>query len=403
MSIQIPLDFNVEHIDHGARMGELRIGRTTIETPIAGLNHVDNQYLRKGENVLRATNVQKVPIIEAVYDMKIDEHFRITQQLRNQIIRSLKNRSRRNVSCIANFRINTNYSPNILEFLIETQIEANCSDIITIPDPTLKSFDQNWINSLTRALEISRENLDTRRYIDIMPMVSLNQGKGVLLQKVNWLLGQQINSIGFRMIGQGRKYLKNCIELINNQEEHIWIHLTDVQKDWNGISETHIDTLYGIDTVIKRKAYQYSILFSQNLSTGVNRGLMPTPIGIPIPTNTNQPTIPPIIRDKNIFEADYLGFINPVDYRDDFGDNLHCNCPMCRRARNINTLVRHLQGSAGRGILQVHNQFNSILEFNNLRSSIDDDELALYLNEKRFIQDNFTQFNNRFPNLSEEN
>lgn len=401
MSIDIPLDFNIEHIDHGARMGELRIGRRTIETPIAGINHVDNQYLKKGENFLRTTNIQEVPIIEAVYDLKIDENFRTTQQTRNQIIRSLKKRSRNNISCIANFRINSTYSQNILEFLVETQIQANCSDIITIPDPTLRLFDQNWINSITRALEVSRENLDSRRYIDIMPMLSLNQGKRILLQKVNWLLGQQINSIGFRMVGQGKKYLKNCIDLINNQEEPIWIHLTDVQKEWNGISETHIDTLYGIDTVIKRKAYQYSILFSQ--STNINRGLMPTPVGISIPTNTNQPTIPSIIREKNIFEGDYLGFINPVDYREDFGNNLHCNCPMCNRARNINTLVRHLQGSAGRGILQVHNQFNSTSEFNNLRSSIDDDELTIYFNEKRFIQDNTAQINERFPNLSDEN
>ena len=110
MSIQIPLDFNVEHIDHGARMGELRIGRTTIETPISGLNHVDNQYLKKGESVLRATDAQEVPIIEVVYDLKINENFRITTQVKNQIIRSLKNRSRRNISCITNFRIKNNYS-----------------------------------------------------------------------------------------------------------------------------------------------------------------------------------------------------------------------------------------------------------------------------------------------------
>ena len=374
MSINIPLNFNVEHIDHGARMGELRIGRSIIETPIAGINHVDNKYLRKGENFLRTTNVQESPIIEAVFDLKIDENFRTTQQTRNQIARSLRNRSRNNIACIANFRINSNYSQNILEFLVETQIHANCSDIITSPDPTLRSFDQNWINSITRGLEVSRENLDTGRYIDIMPIISLNQGKGVLLQKISWLLGQQINSVGFRMVGQGRKYLNNCIDLINDQEEPIWIHLTDVQKEWNGISETHIDTLYGIDTV-----------------------------GIPLPSRSNQPVIPPIIREKNIFEGDYLGFINPFDYRDDFGADLHCNCPMCRRARNINTLVRHLQGSAGRGILQVHNHYNSISEFNNLRRSIDDDELPIYFNEKRFIQDNTEQINERFPNLSEEN
>lgn len=383
-------------------MGELNINGITIETPRMGLNHTERGYLRRGEGVLRSGIKQNIGIHEIVSDQKIDKNTRFDNNALNALINSLRDKSRRDIPTIIQFRIsNKIINQNALRFLINAQIGANCSDIVTIPDPTLRSFNQVWINYIENAIRYVTDHFETGRFVNFMPVLSLNQGKRVLLQKVNWLLSRNIDAIGFRMTGSGKKYINSLVEVINAKENDIWIHLSDVKKSWYGISESHIDTLYGIDTIIKRKAYKYGAFFmARQQSSVASRGLMPTPVGIPIPsTQIQQPIIPPIIKNKNIFESSYLGFINPRDIRNNFGINLSCNCPACRNARNINELVRQLTASYGRGILEVHNSFNANREFVNIRNSIDNDEVQIYFNQKRFIQDNLNSIQERFPNM----
>jgi hypothetical protein len=394
-------DFDIEHDNNGARMGKIKISNNIIKTPKMGLNHIERQYLRKGEGVIRTSKTQDFNLYEIVSDLQVDKNTRTDKIAFQKLIESIKRKSRKNVPTITQFRLNTkSFSQRILRFLINAQIEADCSEIITIPDPILRTFDQTWRNYLDDAVIQTRNHFGTGKLVNLMPILPLRQGKRVLLQKVNYLLSKNIETIGFRMVGSGKKYLNEIIENINSQENDIWIHLTDVSKSWNGISEPHINTLYGADTFIKRKAHRNTAIFLSLRQTSVaSRGLMPTPVGITIPTIRTQTTIHPIVENKNIFESKYLGYINPNDIIADFGPRLICHCPVCRNAISVDKLKRQLIASYGRGILEVHNYFNANQEFEKIRTSIDNDNVQNYFIQKRFIQNNLNIIQVRFPRM----
>ncbi len=394
-------DFNIEHDNNGARMGKIKIGSSIIKTPKMGLNHIERQNLRKGEGIIRTSRSQEFDLYEIVSDLQVDDNTRTDRIAFQKLIESLKRKSRKNIPTITQFRLkNKSFPQRILRFLINAQIEADCSEIITIPDPILKTFDQTWKNYLDDAINRIRNHIGTGKLVNLMPILPLRQGKRVLLQKVNWLLSKNIETIGFRMVGSGKKYLNEIIENINSQEDDIWIHLTDVSKSWKRISEAHINTLYGADTMIKRKAHKNTAIFLSLRQTSVtSRGLMATPVGITIPTTQTQATIHPIIENKNIFESKYLGYINPNDIITDFGPRLICSCPVCRNAISVDKLKRQLIASYGRGILEVHNYYNANQEFENIRTSIDNDDVKNYFIQKRFIQNNLNTIQVRFPKM----
>ena len=181
---KISFEFTVEHSDRGARMGEICIGRKIIETPISGLNHVENKHLRRGEGILQTVNRQPAPFLEVVYDLPIKRNLRLDRNLLNTITQSMRRKSRRDTPTITMFRVSKDFSNDILEFLVNIQIQANSSEIITIPDPILRDYSQYWRTSMNNGLNLARNNLETGRNVEIMPVISLNQDKKVLTQKV---------------------------------------------------------------------------------------------------------------------------------------------------------------------------------------------------------------------------
>jgi hypothetical protein len=394
--------FDIEVIDRldEVRVTRFRLGRKQFNTPYCGIIHTDMKKLIRGAGLInqRPPNVNLHEIvIDYGNQQSINTLFQNPQKI-NDLKRRIIRDTRSDIENLLQFRIKKGVvlSGHQLTELIRIQAETERLSVISIPEPIVGIFDNSWKNSMQPPLDKAIEACDIGLANIYIPIISLDQPISIVNGKIHWLIQKHVPAIGFRAVGTFARRLQRAIDILNQNEESIWVHLFDLQKKYLDISQVHLVPLLGVDTISVKKAF--------------SRGGPPqTPIDITdfltpedIPLDAEEQSIetlraPAIPRD--LFEERALGFLSESQRIESFGHELTCSCPICHRARSIEVLQEMFSQLDRKALLQVHECVGFNNELNLIQQAIHNNDLNEYYEAKTLINEKREQISDRYPHL----
>jgi hypothetical protein len=232
--------------------------------------------------------------------------------------------------------------------LTDFQIFSNM-DIIAYPDYKVRA--QPYLRNLDRIVQyIHSKGLNS----PIMPYVNTAHKINVFEAKVKGILDRGYSSIGLEIRGGLGIYPQLTFIQRKLNDKNIWIHGSNVGPRYprSNLSYVHLLPYFGIDTFART-------------------------IFLP-------PVNPMMAKSATRFDALTLGVLKYHTHREKYGQELHCDCPVCT-GRNLESFYR---GTARQVVLRskAHDVIASSLEFATARDRIAYGEFREYLLDKEYAK-----------------
>lgn len=392
-------EFEINEIEGKIRVGQLRLGYKELTTPYWSIIQTERKRLIRGLNLIDYS-IPSINMLEIIFDYKEQDEIRKLLS-DNQLIEDLKNKiqreSRRDSENIFQFRSSSNIKlkSSDLNKLIKIQADSECLSVITIPDPIVGESGIIWESIMDSALKNAKNYVDTENAYIFMPIVSLNQPKKVVKRKIYWLIRKKVRAIGLRAVGTFIPRLQLATDIINKSKNDLWVHLFDLNKKYLQISQMHLAPLAGIDTISIKKGYARRRFPQKTIDTGD----FPEPEGIPLDADIEAEDISESPgQPKDLFEGRALGFLSESEQISNFGHELNCSCPICRRAHySADELIALLSQQDRKSLLQVHEYFAFPNELNSIQRAVHNNNIEDYFDSKTLINLNKKKIFQRYP------
>jgi len=237
----------------------------------------------------------------------------------------------------------------------------------------------------------------------IMPIVSLAQPIPFIKEKVDWLLSQNVETMGFKYgsSGFGPRIISG-IELIRNydeiEEREMWIHVTNMGKTMKNLSRPHISVLANIDTIstykFHPKVVRYLASVNQTKTKEQAKWNVPPEPDKKIIVKSDQKRI--VTPRGHWLKGSELSYLTDTEHVNSLNHGERCPCPFHKKNYSIKEL-KNLIGSDGRAqLLQVHDMFTSNNEFNEIQKAISDNSLIGYYRTKAKVLEEKGEIKKRF-------
>lgn len=392
MSFNIDIKASIDNL----RVSKIKLGRTEIQTPYCGFTHTELEKFKDGADFLKS-QIPRKQIHEVIIDFGSDETF--NNRLNNEkkkihILRRMKYLSKDDQENICHFRLSPGIRISALQLcnIVAMQTHSKGFSVITLPDP-IREMSNNWIGSMDIALSEANDAIETGYGFTIMPTISLEQPNKIVEAKIEWLLEHGISAIGLRAHGTYfPQRLYKAINLLNQNEEPIWIHLYDLNKKFLNVSQVHLAPLAGVDTICTKKRYSYVEKPRKD-----DKGDFPTPEKVRIELTEKEMERKKRVSQQDLFESKALGFFSEEERPMKLGHELYCNCPLCQKTRGWDDFVNFLEQYDRKSLLQVHEYHGFSSELQMIQKSITENDLSSYYYTKSLIIEQRDKILERYP------
>ncbi len=278
-----------------------------------------------------------------------------------------------------------------LAVIVDIQGESEVIDLAGIPDPCHGVFSNSFKELMTNAFK----RLETK-FPDLypVPFIRLDQDRQVALNKIRWLLEQDLEIMSFVYIGDSRTGMYAVESAL--QDKKVWIHLSNLKKEVSTripIAIRNIRPLDGFDTVSAWKGYGGGgkTGSSDRMAENIDRRRVYTRAEVLERRKTAKS------KDK-FFSRTALGFLTQEEYLFRYGTALDCDCPICNKGSlDSRKLIERKFKDKGLP-LEIHETVSSSNEIvKDLRIAIAEDNHNDYLLSKSLIKENRGSMGKYFP------
>lgn len=397
----IRLRVRIEHIASTGRILQIDTNRNRIRTPTRGLIHTEHNKFSSLANYtdqnqwLRSITIPN-QIHEIILDytkeslgslLKNNEFFK--KQL-GRVKRLTRAQNGRHTHIFTQMRKQSEaLSKEDIIGLVELQARCDRLDVITVPDPNPFASGHSPIK---KALEIAKDRL-TKHGIDsglIMPYVDLKTNQEPFSQRLDFLLSEGYDVIGIR---HRENAVGSSLVIEGSGEKETWFHVSGVKSrhsSHRSVPGLHIAPVHSYDSMTAYKG----------------TGFIPRPpeqvFAEPRPRSADPVTMQltaarqAVAPKMEIFDSIALGFLSPLQYRNMFGTQLNCVCPLCV-GRTIDDFQEYgyandeFSSTKLAAHLTVHEVICSHLELQNSQNSIARESYLDYLATKPIIRQNYNE------------
>jgi len=393
------LDVDPGNIDSiGARTAKIIFKRTKIETPIRSLPHSEYSRYLEGYDIINS-HPKDLPFIEIVRAFE-KTHLETLHDNMNRHIQYDTRQAKKpniNIPVIVCPYIDKGISlsrPDIFS-LIKYQAKITPANVISVPDPGKAWFDKKWKEIMKFGLLTATQFNSSYEFEVVMPIVNLDQKIEFVTKKVNWLLEQDINAIGFKYASNFAPRLIRAIDIIRNHTEdeirNLWVHFTHVGKQMKSLSQPHLAVLAQIDTISTRRILPKSIRYlmyaektplKKDALWGVPQEPSRDTVRRQLEGFRGRSPRPP---QGDLLERNLLAYLTDNEHIDAISSGSVCDCEFHQRCSDEKELKRYLGSNNRKSLLNIHDMDASTNEFLEIQRSIENDDLLNYFRSKERV------------------
>jgi hypothetical protein len=396
------LRVKIEHVANTGRVLQIDTNKNRINTPTRGLIHTEHDKfssLAKYTGQNQWLNSVTIPnkIHEIVLDYTKESLGGLLQN--NEFFKSqlqklkglAKGQNGRHTHAFIQIRKQTEaLDERDVIGLVELQARCNRLDVITVPDPNPYAPTHG---PLRNALKTAKKRL-SKYGIDpglIVPYLDLKTNQNPFAQRIDFLLEENYDMIGIRY----REHAVGSSLVIEGiaDEQATWFHISGVKSrhsSHRSVPGIHIIPVHSYDSMSSYKGPGFIPRpRNQVFAEPTPRTADPLTMQLAAARQAAAPKM-------EIFDSVALGFLNPSQYREMFGNNLNCKCQLCR-GKTIDDFEGYgyvngeFNGSKLAAHLTVHEMICSYLEFEQSQDSIERESYLDYLRTKPVINQNYNK------------